>query len=593
MSPEHPGPQPRGGANALVSFGARLVRSMVVLAVSPRHTRLPESSRLQQARVQPPPTGSEKPVGQGGTSMDLTSLVAFAVGFGESAVRLLMLPFRNLLPRLPVARRPAPVTAIFEGLRVLQPLIARSAQRMQGPLSRFAIVVALTLGVLLLPTPEGLTPQGHRALALFVFTGSILALEPVSLPIAALMVAMAQVALGIGTTQQGFEPFSRPVVFLILASLFLAEALRSHKLTRRLALLTIVASGGGIRKLLLGLMSIAAVLSMWVENTATAAVLIPVALTISKQIPDPKKARRLLVLLVLGIAYAASLGGMVTIMGAASNAVASGFLVQIRRWTFVSWFVYGLPSFLLLFPLTFWLLLRMVPIDIPRLDVDPAREEVQKLGPMGPADWEIIWTMIVAAFFWVGGSFIEPALGLPPTMLSAAMVAVGAVAYLAVRQILNWEDVKGVSWGIFLIIGAGLSLGEALNRTGATNWFAGIITPLVTGPPLFVSMMILVYLSALLTNVMNNTTIAAVFVPILINLAQADPTLNPVQLVLPVTLATTFGYSLPSASGRMALIAATGIVNRNEMMRYGIVMTIVSSGVLAVFFYVLALLKWV
>ena len=105
------------------------------------------------------------------------------------------------------------------------------------------------------------------------------------------------------------------ILLLILASLFLAEALRKHGITRRLALSTIVGSGGGISMLVLGLMSIAALFSMWVENTATAAVLIPVALTIAKQLPDPKKARQLLVLLVLGIAYSASLGGMVTIMG--------------------------------------------------------------------------------------------------------------------------------------------------------------------------------------------------------------------------------------------------------------------------------------
>jgi sodium-dependent dicarboxylate transporter 2/3/5 len=348
-----------------------------------------------------------------------------------------------------------------------------------------------------------------------------------------------------------------------------------------------------VPRLLLGLMGIAAVLSMWVENTATAAVLIPVALTISKQIGDPKKAQGLLVLLVLGIAYSASLGGMVTIMGAASNAVASGFLTRIQPWTFLDWVRYGLPSFLLIFPLTWWLLLRVAPVEVQSLDIEPAREELGKMGPMSGAGKEILGTMAVAALFWVGGSFLETPLGLPPTLLSAAMVAVGAVSYLAIRQIVTWEDVKGVSWGIFLIIGAGLSLGEALNRTGATDWFAGLIAPLVTGPPLLVSMLLLVYLSALLTNVMNNTTIAAVFVPILISLAQSNPDFNAAQLVLPVTLATTFGYSLPSASGRMALIAATGIVSRSQMMRYGLILTVASSAVLALFFYALAVLGWV
>lgn len=534
--------------------------------------------------------GSLGALQRGAAGARLTAAASLAGNITRGSALLVAAPLGRMQrpPPVPVAAPPE-----YQGLRVLVPQFVRNVPGLGRFFNRFSIVIILTLAVLAMPTPEGLTSQGHGALALFVFTGSILALEPVSLPIAALMVPVALVALGTGTTEQAFEPFSRPVVFLILASLFLAEVLRSHKLTRRLALLTIVASGGEIRRLLFGLMVIAAVLSMWVENTATAAVLIPVALTISRQISDPAKARSLLVLLVLGIAYSASLGGMVTITGSASNAVASGFLTQITKWTFVDWVIYGFPSFLLIFPLTYWILVRMAPIDVKHIDIAPARVELDKLGPMVRSDYEIIGVMIAAAFFWITGSFIEPALGLPPTFLSAAMVAVGAVAYLAVRRLFSWEDVKGVSWGIFLIIGAGLALGEALNRTGTTGWFADIITPLIVGPPLIVSLLLMTYLSALLTNVMNNTTIAAVFVPILISLAQSDPNFNAVQLVLPVTLATTFGYSLPSASGRMALIAATGIVSRGEMMRYGLIVTAASTGVLALFFYVLAVLGWI
>jgi sodium-dependent dicarboxylate transporter 2/3/5 len=515
------------------------------------------------------------------------ALVSFVAHLLRGSASLLAAPLRTLPQRHePVLEEERPPVS-FEPLRVLTPRVSRGARGLVRFIGRFGLVILLTVAVLLLPQPEGLSREGHRALAVFVFTGSILALEPVSLPIAALMVPVAQVALGVADTPQSFETFSRPVVFLILASLFLAEALRKHGLTRRLALTTIVRSGGGIAMLVFGLMGIAALFSMWVENTATAAVLIPVALTIAKQLPDPKKARQLLVLLVLGIAYAASLGGMVTIMGSSSNAVAAGFLAQIRSWTFVDWMVYGLPSFLLIFPLTWWLLLRIVKAPVRSLDVEPVRQKLEELGPMSAPEREVIWTLFVGVVLWVGGSFLEPWLGLPETMLSSAMVAVLIVSYLAVRGILNWEDVKGVSWGIFLIIGAGLSLGETLSRTGATDWFADLIVPLVQGPPLLVSLMLLVYLSALLTNVMNNTTIAAVFVPILIALAQGNPAFDPVQLVLPVTLATTFGYSLPSASGRMSLIAASGIVNRSEMMRYGLVMTVISSLVLGVFFYLL------
>ena len=478
-------------------------------------------------------------------------------------------------------------------LRVLIPKVAGGIRRLPRFVGRFGIVVGLVVTVLLLPAPEGVSPEGQRALALLVFTASILALEPVSLPIAALMVPLMQVGLGLADARLAFEPFSRPVVFLILTSLFLAEALRKYGLTRRLALATISVSGGGVPAVLFGLMAIAALISMWVENTATAAMLIPVAMTLSRQVEDPKAARSFLVLLVLGIAYSASIGGMATIMGASSNAVAAGLLADIRPWRFMDWMRYGVPALLIIFPVTWWLLLRLAPVPFDRLEVEPARQALHKQGRIGKSEWELMATIGVAICLWVSGEFLESSFALPPTLLSAALVGVAAVAYLGIRGILDWDDMKGVSWGIFFTIGAGLSLGDALIRTGVTDWIASLISPAIGGLPFFMSLMILVYASALLTNVLNNTTIAAFLVPILISIARSDPSFNAVQLVLPVALATTFGYSLPSASGRMALIAASGIVTRSEMMRAGTIMTLANSLVLGLYFYVLARLDWI
>jgi sodium-dependent dicarboxylate transporter 2/3/5 len=316
-----------------------------------------------------------------------------------------------------------------------------------------------------------------------------------------------------------------------------------------------------------------------------------VALTVASQVPDPKKARGLLILLVMGIAYSASLGGMATVMGAGSNAVAAGFLAEIQPFTFVDWMVYGVPALLFLFPVTWFLLLRLIKVDVDQIDVETVRRQLQEMGSMSRAERELSIVMVVTIILWVGGSFLEPALGLPTTLLTPAMVAIMAVSYLAIRGIINWEDVKGVSWGIFFMIGAGLALGAALTRTGATDWVAELISPLVSGPPLLVTLLLLVFISALLTNVMNNTTIAAVFVPIVISIALTDPTLNPVLLVLAVTLATTFGYSLPSASGRMALVSASGTVQPRDMMRYGLAATLVSALILSLFFYLISVLN--
>jgi sodium-dependent dicarboxylate transporter 2/3/5 len=521
------------------------------------------------------------------------ALVGFMADFLVSTITMVA-PIANQISTPARKTAPQPVVEeepFFEPLRVMQPRFAAGASKMRRFFGRFGIVLLLTIAVLLLPRPEGLTVAGQRALAGFVFTGSILALEPVSLPIAALMVPLALVSLGVADTNTAFEPFSRPVVFLILASLFIAEGLRKHGLTRRLALQTLVAAGGKVSLILLGIMLIAGLFSMWVENTATAAVLIPVALTVASQVPDPDKAKGLLVLLVMGIAYSASLGGMATIMGAGSNAVAAGFLAEIQPFSFIDWMVYGFPAFILLFPVTWLLLLRMIKVEVDVIDVASVRQQLKEMGPMSRSERELSGVMGVTIVLWVGGSFLEPALGLPSTLLAPAMVAVMAVSYLAIRAIINWEDVKGVSWGIFFMIGAGLALGAALSRTGATDFVAELISPVVSGPPLIISLMLLVFISALLTNVMNNTTIAAVFVPILISIAMNDASLNPVLLVLAATLATTFGYSLPSASGRMALVGASGIIEPRDMMRYGLIATTISAIILGLFFFIVSTLN--
>lgn len=471
-------------------------------------------------------------------------------------------------------------------LRICLPCAKKGSKRLLLLIGKFGLVLLFTVIVLILPTPEGLSFEGQKALAAFVFTGSVLALQPVSLPIAGLMVAVGQVLLGVANPNQAFETFSRPVIFLVLGSLFLAEALRKHGLTRRLAIKSIVTSKGNVKRLLFGLMCVAAIFSMWVENTATAAVLIPVAITISREVSDPKKARELLVLLVLGICYSASLGGMVTVMGSASNAVASGLLATIRLWTFFDWMRYGLFSFLIIFPVTWLVLLRLVP-SIQHLDLDIISKQAESMGSLSNTERELLSAMAVAIFFWISGSFIEPLLGLPLETLSPAIIALIAISYLSLRGIFSWEDVKGVSWGFLFIIGAGLSLGETLSRTGVTFWLSSFIEPIIAGSSQLLVMMLLVFLSAMLTNVMNNATVAAVFVPILISIAKNNPSFNAVQLVLPVALATTFGYSLPSASGRMALIASTGIVDNKDMLRYGLVLTLISSIILALLFYVL------
>ncbi len=478
-------------------------------------------------------------------------------------------------------------------LAVLQEPIQASVRKVFD-LRRFLFVIAMTVGVLLIPEPAGLGADGHRALALFVFTGLILALEPAPLPIAALMVPVAQIALGIDAATVAFAPFGSPVLFLILGSLFLAEALRKHGLTRRLALYAILHSKGNFRLLVLGLMLITGFLSMWVLNTATTAVLIPVAITIAQRIQRQDVAQRALTILILCIAYSASIGGIATIMGSGENAIASGLLAQSmpQGFGFGDWMIYGLPIVLILLPLSWFLLFQALPMPAIVLDTEPVAKELERTGGLTGSEREILFVLGASVTLWVAGTSIEEWLNLPESLLSSAVVALGAVAFLSIEEIVDWNDLKGVNWGVFFVIGAGLTLGKALDSTGASLWFANLLAPLLQSLPYVVILASLVVVGFLFTQFMNNVTLGAILAPILITLGEASG-IPPVRLLIPTVFVIALAYMLPSASARMTLVAVTGAVDSKDMVRAGLVVGIPSLLVILVFFYVASLIGFI
>lgn len=471
-------------------------------------------------------------------------------------------------------------------LEVLQQPI-QAGMRKVFDLRKLVYVLGLTFLVLLLPTPEGLSPAGHRALALFIFSGSILALEPAPLPIAALLVPIMQIALNIDDVGGAFEPFGTPVVFLILGSLFLAEALRKHGLTRRLALYAIVGSKGRFGPLLLGLMGITGGLSMFVLNTATAAVLIPVAISIAQQVPRPEDGRKALAVLILAIGYSSSIGAIATIMGSGENAIASGLLGQLNGFGFIDWMKYGLPVVLLLMPLVWFLLPRLFALPKLTIDTEPAQREIARLGGLTGPEREIIGVLLVSVTLWVAGASIESFLRLPATLLSSAVVAIGAVAVLSVEEIVDWSDLKGVNWGVFFVIGAGLTLGDALSKTGASAWFANLVAPTLQGLPFVFVLAALIILAFAITQFMNNVPLGAILTPVLITLGQATG-IDPVRLVIPTIFSVALAFALPSGSARMILVAVTGAVSSKEMMRVGLIVGLACATVIFLFFFLLS-----
>jgi len=464
----------------------------------------------------------------------------------------------------------------------------QATRRAVFDLRRFLIVLALTTGVLLLPTPPGLTIEGQRAIALFVFTGSILALEPAPLPISALLVPVAQVALGIDTVQGAFSAFAQPTVFLVLSSLFLAEALRKHGLTRRLAIYAIVTSGGALPRLIFNVMALTALLSMWVLNTATTAVLIPLAITVAQYVPQQEHARRVVAALVLAIAFAASLGGMSTVVGSGENAIAAGYLATTGSFSFLDWMVYAVPLVAVLLVLTWWLLLRLMKLPPLRLDLRMAKRELVRIGAITPTERRILMVLGWCVVLWVGGSAIENWLGLPDTLLSSTVVSIGAVAYLSFSDTIDWNDLKGVNWGVFLVIGAGFTLGDALAKSGANTWFASVLAPMLTVLPTGVVVFAVVALSFVITQFINNVALGAILTPVLMGVAAASG-VPAERLVLPAIITLGLAFTLPGGSARMTLVAVSGAVERKQMLRVGLLIALPSALLVALFFTALSM----
>jgi sodium-dependent dicarboxylate transporter 2/3/5 len=469
---------------------------------------------------------------------------------------------------------------------IQQPL--ELARRKVFDLRRFLLVLAVTGLVLILPSPPGLTLEAHRALALFVFTGMILSLQPVPLPIAALLVPVAQVALSIDTAAGAFAPFSDPVIYLILASLFLAETMRKHGLTRRLALYAIVLSRGYFHRLILILLALTAFLSMWVLNTATAAMLIPVAISIAQQIHDEGAAKRMLAVLVLAIGYGASIGGIGTPMGSGENAIANGQLSQVMDFSFFGWISYGFPVVLVLVPLTWAMLLLVFRVPNLRMDLTPTLRELVRRRGFNTAERETIGVLLISIVLWVMGATLEKWFQLPITLLSSAMVAILAVALLSIEELIDWDDLKGVNWGIIFVIGAGLSLGDALDKSGASAWIVSLVEPALRGLPYLAILALLVISTFVLTQFMNSVTYGAILSPILVTLA-VTTNMIPTRLVLPFVFTLALCYLLPNSSARMTLVAVSGAVDTKTQLRSGLIVGLPSALFVFLFFALLSM----
>jgi sodium-dependent dicarboxylate transporter 2/3/5 len=275
-------------------------------------------------------------------------------------------------------------------------------------------------------------------------------------------------------------------------------------------------------------------------------------------------------------------------MGSGENAIASGQLTQVMDFDFFHWVAYGLPVVTALVPLTWILLILAFRVPNVRLEVTPALRELVKSRGLNGEQKELIGVLGLSIGLWVGGAMIERTLGLPATLLSSAVVAILAVALLSVEELIDWNDLKGVNWGIIFVIGAGLTLGDALDKSGASAWIVSLVEPLLAGLPYVAILALLVTSTFALTQFMNSVTYGAILSPILVTLGVTSG-IAPPRLILPFVFTLALCYMLPNSSARMTLVAVSGAVDSPKMLRSGLIVGIPSAIFVFLFFAVLSI----
>ncbi len=394
--------------------------------------------------------------------------------------------------------------------------------------------------------------------------------------------------------------YMSPVIFLVLGGAMLALAMEKAGLHRRLAVAVLSRAGAAPRKLVLAFMVATAFISMWVSNTATTLIMMPIAVSVLASIL-PEESRRSMsernfaIVMVLGVAYAASIGGLGTLIGSPTNAIAAGVIERTLgvHIGFLQWLAVGIPLVLASIPLAWWLLTRLAfPFALP--DIEHARL-LQAIGPQvrwSDPERRLLPVLLFAAICWV----LLPLLKLPQLAgVEDSTVAILAALSLFVipatrggasagrdadadadagarpapaETLLTWRDTERAPWDVLMLFGGGLALAETITRTGLGTWLGGWIGGLGSLPmPLFIVLVTLVVIAV--TEFASNVAAAASFIPVVAGVTVALG-LDPLVLTLPAALAATWGFMMPAGTPPNAIAYATGYVRVAQMIRAGV-----------------------
>lgn len=420
--------------------------------------------------------------------------------------------------------------------------------------------------------------------------------EPVPLAATSLLPAALLPALGIATAREAAAPYANELVFLYLGGFFLAAALERWNAHARIAFGLIAAIGFSSRRIVLGVMVATAFISMWISNTATAAMMYPIVLAITPLFGGATRdAHNTRTALLLGMAYAASIGGMGTLLGTPPNLILAGAARELagQEVSFLSFLAFGAPLVVLLLPLCWALLVFVLFPSHATLDAGASgvlRDRRRALGPLKGGELATMMVFVLTAIAWVArerkeiGDFTIPGLvDVAPRLTDATIGVLGALLLFVIpsrdrdgtpRSLLTWDEARMIPWDVLLLFGGGLSLAAAMESTGLARWLADHLTALGGLPPLALYLGLAVFV-LLLSELASNTATATMMMPIIVTLAAAvgQP---PLLLMLVAALAASTGFALPVATPPNTIVFGSGQVRVRDMARAGVLLDLVA-----------------
>jgi len=470
--------------------------------------------------------------------------------------------------------------------------------------------LGLVLGPLLFafvqfgPSAEGLSAEATAALAVALWVGTWWVTEAVPIAVSALLPIVLfplTGALDLGTTTAAY---GHKYVFLYLGGFLLAIAIEKVNLHRRIALFIIASIGTRMRMIVLGFMVATAFLSMWISNTATSVMMLPIGLAIIAQYRDhtdtpENEHTQFGKMLMLAIAYSASIGGIGTLIGTPPNLVLAGIVKELYgvEIGFLEWMLLALPLSILLLALC-WVYLTRFAVKLKADDFTGGVEEIKRqreaLGPIHRDEKKVGIVFLLTAVAWISRSFLlSPIL---PAIDDTIIALSAGIALFVIRgsngkgAILSWDDSKRIPWGILILFGGGLAIAQGFKDTGLAQWFAEQLITLEF-LPLIVMTLVLVAAINFLTEITSNLATTAMILPVLAPLAAAMG-VHPYIFMIGATLAASCAFMLPVATPPNAVVFGSGYVSMKDMIRAGLGLNLISILLITVWVFYLLPIFW-